>query len=168
MTINDLRCDVCGRTLGGLSGWLSPAGLADADPADADPADVMTADPASSSPDAARTPAGPTGLTELPRYAAGVRFVYHPGTAALRDDSGLACEPCWAEAVRGLDSDAPGRCASCGKPVTRYQSLHLRRFDDPRSWRLCADDAARFLNQLRTVQPKLDQATFRFPSLGQT
>lgn len=155
MTINDLRCDMCGRTLGGLSGWSSHSR----------PADAMAADPAGSSPDAARTPAGPAGLTDLPRHAAGVRFVYHPGTAALRDDSGLACEPCWAEAVRGLDdSAAPRRCASCGQPVTRYQSLHLRRFDDPRSWRLCAADATRFLNQLRTVQPKLNQATFQFPS----
>lgn len=143
MTINDLRCDVCGRTLAGLSGWSAQAA-------------------SSPGPDEGLT--GPVGLSGLPRYAAGVRFVYHPGTAALRDDSCLACEPCWAAITLGLDdSAAPRRCARCGQAVSRYQSLHLRRFDEPRTWRLCAGDATEFLNQLRTVEPKLDVATFRFP-----
>jgi len=115
MTINDLRCDTCGRFLRG--------------------------------PDA------------------GVRFVYHPGVPDLRDDSGLACTGCWNELVSGLDmTAAPGRCAVCAGPAGRQESLHVRRFTDPRSWRLCREHAVAFLNSLRTVQPKLDPATFRFPA----
>ena len=65
----------------------------------------------------------------------GVRFVYHPGVPDLRDDAGLACHSCWA-AITGTfgETAVPGRCAACGQPVTRRESLHLRRFDDPRSW----------------------------------
>ena len=100
----------------------------------------------------------------LPGPAAGVRFVYHPGVPALRDDAGLACHACWA-AITGTFADPPppDRCAACGQPVTRRQSLHVRRFDDPRSWRLCRDHAVGFLNSLRTMEPKLDLAAFRFP-----
>jgi hypothetical protein len=118
MTINDLRCDLCGRFLS------SPA----------------------------RT----------------VRFVYHPGVPELRDDTGLACEPCWDDAMSKLDLSAPGRCAAsaCGAPAPRRQSLHVRRFDVPGSWRLCGHHAVAFLNALRTVEPKLDEATFRFPGSG--
>jgi hypothetical protein len=98
---------------------------------------------------------------------AGVRFVYHPGLPELRDDSGLACGTCWDALSRGLDPAAPpGRCAACGEPVTRRQSLHLRLFNDPRSWRLCLRHTVGFLNSLRTVEPKLDPATFRFPAAG--
>ncbi len=61
---------------------------------------------------------------------------------------------------------APGRCAACGEPVTRRHSLHVRRFTDPRSWRLCRGHAVGFLNSLRTVEPKLDPVTFRFPAAG--
>lgn len=94
-----------------------------------------------------------------------VRFGYHPGVPQFRDNSGLACEPCWAAAVSGLDgSAAPRSCAAGGEPVTRTGSLHLRRLDSQRTWRLCASHAVLFLNQLRTVQPKLDPATFRFPA----
>ncbi len=100
--------------------------------------------------------AGPSG---------GLRFGYHPGAPQFRDDSGLACGPCWADAISGLDGAAAIRsCAACGEPVTRTGSLHLRRLDGGRTWRLCASDAALFLNQLRTVHPKLDPATFRFPA----
>jgi hypothetical protein len=60
----------------------------------------------------------------------------------------------------------PGRCAACGQPVTRRRSLHLHRFGDPRSWRLCLDHAVGFLNSLRTVAPKIDPAVFRFPAKG--
>lgn len=127
MTVSDLRCDVCGTLLGGLSGWPGPAG----------------------------SPPSPA--------AAGIRFVYHPGAPELRDDSGLMCEPCWEHATRDLNAAAPARCARCGTAVARRQSLHLRRFDDPEAWRLCAPDAAGFLNSLRTVTPKLDPATFRLP-----
>ncbi len=93
----------------------------------------------------------------------GVRFGYHPGAPALRDNSGLACVGCWAAATRELGAGASGRCAVCGQPVTRRQSLHLRNLADRRSWQLCAGHAVGFLNQLRTVEPKLDPATFRFP-----
>ena len=94
-----------------------------------------------------------------------VRFVYHPGVPDLRDDAGLACRGCWATITGAYgDTDAADRCAACGQPVTRRQSLHLRRFDDPRSWRLCRSDAVAFLNSLRTVEPKIDPAAFRFPA----
>ena len=103
----------------------------------------------------------------LPGPSSGVRFVYHPGVPELRDDSGLACAACWDGVTRGLDPAAPaGRCAACGDLAARRQSLHLRRFDDPRSWRLCRGHAVAFLNSLRTVEPKLDPATFRFPAAG--
>lgn len=99
----------------------------------------------------------------LPGPADGVRFVYHPGVPELRDDSGVACGACWDGLTSGLDPSAAGRCAACGQPAPRRRSLHVRRFADPGSWRLCAPDAIGFLNALRTVQPKLDPATFRFP-----
>jgi hypothetical protein len=119
MTINDLRCDFCGRLL-----------------------------------------AVPTGA---------VRFGYHPGAPQFRDNSGLACESCWADAVDRLDEPAGTRsCAACGEAVTRTGSLHLRRLDGRRTWRLCASHAAQFLNLLRTVEPKLDPATFRFPAVSRS
>jgi hypothetical protein len=97
--------------------------------------------------------------------ASGVRFGYHPGAPQFRDNSGLACEPCWAAAVGALDGPAAARsCAACGAEITRTTSLHLRRLDGGRTWRLCATHAAEFLNQLRTVEPKFDPATFRFPA----
>jgi hypothetical protein len=95
--------------------------------------------------------------------AAGVRFVYHPGVPELRDDSGVACAACWDTLTQALDLTATGRCAACAEPVPRRQSLHVRRFSQPGSWRLCARDAVGFLNSLRTVEPKLDPAAFRFP-----
>lgn len=96
--------------------------------------------------------------------AAGVRFVYHPGVLELRDDSGLACLACWDGQTRGFGVSAK-HCAACGEPVTRQQSLHVRRSDMPGEWfQLCAADAVRFLNSLSTVNPKLDAATFRFPA----
>ncbi len=95
--------------------------------------------------------------------AAGERFVYHPGVPELRDDSGLACTACWDRLTRALDRTAATGCAACGEPAPRGQSLQVRRFGQPGSWRLCASDAVGFLNSLRTVQPKLDPAAFRFP-----
>ena len=94
---------------------------------------------------------------------AGVRFVYHPGVPELRDDSGMMCTSCWAELTGGFGAAASGQCAACGAPAPRRQSLHVRPFAEPASWRLCAGHATGFLNALRTVQPKLDPATFRFP-----
>ena len=100
----------------------------------------------------------------LPGPGAGVRFVYHPGVAELRDDSGVACSACWDEITRPLDLTASGTCAACGGPAPRRQSLHVRRFSEPAGWRLCAGDAVGFLNALRTTEPKLDPAAFRFPA----
>jgi hypothetical protein len=117
MTINDLRCDFCGRPL-----------------------------------------AAPNGA---------VRFGYHPGSPQFRDNSGLACEPCWADAIGKLDLLAGARsCAACGTVMARTECLYLRRLDGRHTWRLCAGHAAQFLNLLRTVQPKLDPATFRFPAVS--
>ncbi len=48
-------------------------------------------------------------------------------------------------------------------PAPYRQSRHVRRFDVPGSWRLCTRHVVCFLNSLRTVQPKLEAATFRFP-----
>jgi hypothetical protein len=96
----------------------------------------------------------------------GVRFGYHPGVPELRDNSGLACLACWDAITRELGSMAGGRCAACRQPVTRQQSLFLRSLADRRSWQLCAAHAVGFLNQLRTVEPKLDPAAFRFPGRG--
>jgi hypothetical protein len=95
--------------------------------------------------------------------AAGVRFVYHPGAAELRDDSGLSCPPCWEAVERPLDLQETGQCAACGEPAPWRRSLHVRRTSAPGSWRLCPRHAIGFLNSLRTVHPKLDPATFRFP-----
>lgn len=99
----------------------------------------------------------------LPGPAAGVRFVYHPGVPELRDDTGVTCSACWDTLTHQLDRTAAGRCAACGKPAPRRNSLHVRRFSEPGSWRLCTGDAVGFLNSLRTVEPKLDPATFQFP-----
>lgn len=93
----------------------------------------------------------------------GVRFVYHPGMPELRDDSAMACVRCWAALIRNLDTAAATRCAACAQPVRRSECLHVRRFDVPGSWRLCRVHAVGFLNALRTVEPKFDAATFRFP-----
>ena len=99
--------------------------------------------------------------------AAGIRFVYHPGAAELRDDSGLTCVACWEAVELRFHIEADGsRFAACDEPVPWRRSLHVRRADVPGSWRLCAGHAVEFLNSLRTVQPKLDAATFRFPGTG--
>lgn len=156
MTINDLRCDVCGRLLTGLADRPAEP----ASPAQASSGSAIESGRPDEVPHEAARPDG------LPGRPDGVRFVYHPGRPELRDTSGLACQACWDEAVRpfgGQQGQAAGRCAACGTPVGRLESLHLRRYDDPRAWRLCAPDAVDFLNRLRTVEPKLDPATFRFP-----
>jgi hypothetical protein len=99
---------------------------------------------------------------ELP--LAGVRFTYHPGDPGMRDDSGTACASCWARWTEPLGSPRSRRCAVCGLQVRRTGSLHVRRKDAAgNGWQLCPPHAARFLNSLRTVQPKLDPASFRLP-----
>ena len=93
----------------------------------------------------------------------GVRFVHHPGIPELRDDTGLACPTCWETLTSGFGDAGSGRCAACGAVAPRRESLHLRPFTEHASWRLCHADTVGFLNELRTVEPKLDPATFRFP-----
>lgn len=51
----------------------------------------------------------------------------------------------------------------CATPVRRRASLFLRRLDEQSGWQLCTAHAAELLNGLRTVEPKLDPATFRLP-----
>jgi hypothetical protein len=100
--------------------------------------------------------------TSLPDSGTGVRFGYHPGNPALRDESGLLCGSCWREWTSGL-ATGTGRCARCGDTVTRDRSLFLRELGARSGWQLCPQDAARQLNGLRTVEPKLDPATFALP-----
>jgi hypothetical protein len=102
-----------------------------------------------------------------PGSAAGglaVRFTYHPGDPRMRDDSGTLCAPCWADGTAELGAAEPQICAVCGTGLTRRSSLHLRRLDvvGP-AWQLCGPDAARWLNRLRTVDPKFDPDQFLLP-----
>lgn len=106
--------------------------------------------------------AGPGGEVTAGPY--GVRFVYHPGDPRLSDDSGLLCRDCWTSTVAWLgDERSMNRCAVCAEPVDRFTSLHLRGAGEEKTWQLCRAHAAEFLNQLSTVEPKLDPATLRFP-----
>lgn len=91
----------------------------------------------------------------------GIRFLYHPGDFLLKDDSGLLCQGCWGRARAWLGEERPeGRCAVCVEPVEHAHSLHVHRSGDPLGWQLCRAHAVEFLNRLRTVEPKLDPATF--------
>ena len=92
-----------------------------------------------------------------------VRFSYHPGDAALTDSGGLACPDCWLELTEWLGGYEPGRCSVCHVGCGRWQALHLRRVGAGEHWRLCARDAAAWLNRLDTVDPKLDPETFTLP-----
>lgn len=95
---------------------------------------------------------------------ASVRFSYHPGNPHLRDNSGLLCLACWDELATGWDDPAVvDRCAKCGTGASRFTSLHLRASARSGEVQLCGRDAVEFLNALRTVDPKLDPETFRFP-----
>lgn len=94
----------------------------------------------------------------------GVRFVYHPGDPRMSDDSGLFCRDCWATTSERFGPERPmNRCAICDAKVERFTSLHVRGAGEAKSWQLCVAHAAAFLNELSTVQPKLDPATLRFP-----
>lgn len=95
--------------------------------------------------------------------AGGVRFSYHPGDPGMRDESGLLCATCWSAWVDRLGTPAARICAVCRTAVSRTTSLHVRRVDNRETWQLCTPHAAELLNQLSTVQPKLDPATFRLP-----
>jgi hypothetical protein len=48
----------------------------------------------------------------------------------------------------------------CAAAVEHSRSLHVHRAGDPIGWQMCKDHAVEFLNRLRTVEPKLDPATF--------
>ena len=90
----------------------------------------------------------------------GVRFSYHPGDPACRDDSGLLCTACWSETRAWLGAERlPGRCSRDGGPVTPSRSLHVQRGGELLGWQLCKVHAVEFLNRLRTVEPKFDEAT---------
>jgi len=99
--------------------------------------------------------------------ASGVRFVYHPGWAKLRDDSGLLCRRCWDEAVGWFGVKAtlgPAACPRCGEPAGDEPRLHVSRLHELATWQLCRRDAVAFLNRLQTVEPKLDPETFSLPA----
>jgi len=101
------------------------------------------------------------------RETSGVRFVYHPGSAQLRDDSGLLCLPCWDETVTWMGTDpslGPAPCPRCNASPDDQPRLHVSRLNDLASWQLCRRDAVAFLNRLRTVEPKLDLDTFALPA----
>jgi hypothetical protein len=91
----------------------------------------------------------------------GIRFLYHPGDFFLKDDSGMLCGPCWSGLTQWLGAERPeGSCAVCHVVLEHALSLHLHRSNDPYGWQLCKPHAVEFLNGLRTVEPKLDPATF--------
>jgi hypothetical protein len=94
-----------------------------------------------------------TGLT---RPADAVRFLYHPGDMVLKDDSGLLCRSCWRAAMSWLGVEQPeNHCARCGIAVPYTGSVHILRSGEASGWQLCPEHGVGFLNQLRTVDPKL-------------
>jgi hypothetical protein len=89
-----------------------------------------------------------------------VRFLYHPGDLVMKDDSGLLCRSCWRAALGWLGVEQPeNACARCGVPLEHDRSVHIQRSGDERGWQLCPEHAVAFLNQLRTVEPKLSVET---------
>lgn len=113
-----------------------------------------------------RALAGPAG-DGFETAATGVRFVYHPGSPRLRDDSGLLCGRCWDETVAWLGDEpalGPAPCPRCAEPAGDAPRLHVSRLHDLRAWQLCRGDAVAFLNRLLTVEPKLDSETFALPA----
>ena len=101
--------------------------------------------------------------TELNGPNEAVRFLYHPGDPILKDDSGLLCRSCWRAALTWLGVEQQeNACARCGIPVESARSVHVARSGEPETWQLCPDHAVQFLNQLRTVEPKLTVDTLPF------
>lgn len=96
----------------------------------------------------------------------GVRFSYHPGTPAFRDDSGMLCEPCWEELSAWLGDGVVSACAVCRMALEEGR-LVISRPGETRFWLLCRTHAVEFLNRLRTVEPKMDPATFAFPEAAE-
>ncbi|MEZ5096829.1 MAG: hypothetical protein R2731_12350 [Nocardioides sp.] len=93
----------------------------------------------------------------------GVRFSYHPGDVALVDDSGILCRRCWQEWTDPLGEPETFACALCSRRLTREESLFLRPVGAQVAWQLCAPHAVDQLNQLTTVEPKLDRELFHLP-----
>jgi hypothetical protein len=104
---------------------------------------------------------GPEGTAAGSR--AGIRFLYHPGRAEWGDDAGLLCRRCWDATVVWFGERNPDACSRCRTDLRTAPSLFVHHHGDLSAWRLCRDDAVEFLNTLRTVDPKLDPATFRLP-----
>ena len=101
---------------------------------------------------------------ELARPNEAVRFVYHPGDLLLKDDSGLLCRSCWRAAIGWLGIEQPeNQCVRCGTPVEHAGSVHILRSGETAGWQLCPEHAVAFLNQLRTVEPKLSVETLSLP-----
>ncbi len=101
--------------------------------------------------------------TSQPRDRRGVRFSYHPGEISLRDDSGILCASCWRAWTAPLGDPVTFACAICGATLAREESLFVRPVGAKTAWQLCAPHAADLLNQLETVDPKLDPETFHLP-----
>jgi hypothetical protein len=94
--------------------------------------------------------------SELTSPDGAVRFLYHPGDMAMKDDSGLLCRSCWRAALAWLGVEQQvDVCARCGIPVEQARSVHILRSGEPEAWQLCPEHGVDFLNQLRTVEPKL-------------
>jgi hypothetical protein len=101
--------------------------------------------------------------TELNGPNEAVRFLYHPGDPVLKDDSGLLCRACWRAALTWLGVEQPhNACARCGMAVEQAGSVHVARSGEAEAWQLCPEHAVQFLNQLRTVEPKLTVDTLSF------
>lgn len=96
-------------------------------------------------------------------HRVGVRFSYHPGDVALIDDSGILCASCWQRWTAPLGEPESFRCAVCSIALTRPESLFLRPVGAEVAWQLCAPHAVDQLNQLLTVDPKLDRDAFHLP-----
>ena len=100
------------------------------------------------------------GDDETPEGPYGIRFLYHPGDFLMKDDSGLLCQSCWTAARAWLGDERPeNHCARCSAAVEHARSVHVHRTGDPLGWQLCPEHAVAFLNQLRTVDPKLSVET---------
>jgi hypothetical protein len=99
---------------------------------------------------------------ELPSPNAAVRFVYHPGDLVMKDDSGLLCRSCWRAALAWLGVEQRVNvCARCGIAVEHSRSVHILRTGESEAWQLCPQHGVEFLNQLRTVEPKLSIETLK-------
>jgi hypothetical protein len=89
-----------------------------------------------------------------------IRFLYHPGDLALKDDSNLLCRSCWRAALAWIGVEQRENvCGRCGIAVEHARSVHVQRSGESEGWQLCPEHSVEFLNQLRTVEPKLSVET---------